>query len=121
MGNLSLLKIVRADFGDRLASEITADSISQYIESCLERERKLKPSTINRRIEVLHRAFTLAVKAKKLTEVPHMPALSEKDNVRQGFTQRRMLDQVLSNLPEYLRDVILFAFLSSWRKGEVLA
>jgi integrase len=56
-----------------------------------------------------------------LQSAPIIERLSEKGNVRKGFVRRADLDRIIANLPEYLADPTLFAFLSSWRRGEILS
>jgi integrase len=108
--------VPRPGYGVRCAS---AASISRYVENLL--ADGYRPASINRRTEVLSATFRLAIREKKLTEMPYIRGLSETGNGRQGFTVRQQLDRVIANLPEHLRDVVLFCFLSSWRKGEVLS
>ncbi len=40
--------------------------------------------------------------------------------VRNEFFTRAEIDTLLPCLPEYLRDVVLFGFLTGWRKGEIV-
>lgn len=115
----SLLKPLRSHFGEYRASQVTSDTVSKYIESLL--ADGYSNSSVNRRMQLLGQAYRLAIKQRKLTECPLIPRLSEAGNARQGFTSRQTLDRVIANLPEYLRDLVLFCFLSSWRRGEVLS
>lgn len=69
---------------------------------------------INRELTLLKRCFSLALKAGKLLSKPHVPMLDE-DNVRTGFFERREFEDVLEHLPEYLRGVFTFAYLTGWR------
>ena len=78
-------------------------------------------ATINRELAALRRMFTLAVQAGKLHGKPHIPMLRE-DNVRRGFFEAAQFDAVRSHLPEALRPVVTFAYLTGWRlKSEVLS
>ena len=61
------------------------------------------------------------MRQKQLSEMPAIPHLSEAGNARQGFVLRMELDRLLVHLPEYLRDMVLFAYLSSWRRGEIVS
>lgn len=64
--------------------------------------------------------FTLAMQAGKLLHRPHIPMLEER-NTRKGFFEVEMLHGVLANLPEALRPVIEFAYITGWRiPSEVL-
>ena len=64
--------------------------------------------------------FTLAMQAGKLLHRPHIPLLEER-NTRTGFFELEMLQSVLAHLPEPLRPVIEFAYITGWRiPSEVL-
>jgi integrase len=64
--------------------------------------------------------FTLALRAGKLMTRPHIALLRE-DNARQGFFEREHYESVLRHLPEDLRPVVRFAYITGWRvKSEVL-
>ena len=75
---------------------------------------------INRELTILKRMFTLALQAGKLFHRPHVPMLEER-NTRKGFFELEMLQGVLAQLPESLRPVIEFAYITGWRiPSEVL-
>ena len=64
--------------------------------------------------------FSLAIKGTKLMVRPHIPMLAE-NNVRVGFFERQTFDAVRAALPEALRPVATFAYLTGWRiPSEVL-
>ncbi|MCL4820367.1 MAG: site-specific integrase [Vicinamibacteria bacterium] len=69
---------------------------------------------INRELTLLKRCFSLAMKAGKLLAKPHIPLLDE-DNIRTGFFERQEFEDVREHLPEYLRGVFTFAYLTGWR------
>ncbi len=75
---------------------------------------------INRELAIVKRAFSLAVRSERYHgRVPHVPMLAE-DNVRTGFFDDAMIQTVLAKLPEALRPVVMFAYVTGWRKQEVL-
>jgi integrase len=75
---------------------------------------------INRELTILKRMFTLSMQAGKLLHRPHIPMLEER-NTRKGFFEPEMLCGVLAHLPESLRPVIEFAYITGWRiPSEVL-
>jgi integrase len=75
---------------------------------------------INRELQILKRIFNLAVQGGKLLHKPHVPLLRE-DNTRTGFFEREQFDSVHAHLPEALRPVIEFAYITGWRiASEVL-
>jgi integrase len=47
---------------------------------------------------------------------PHL----REDNARQGFFERGDFEAVAAHLPDPVRDIARFAYLSGWRKGEIL-
>ncbi len=75
---------------------------------------------INRELAIVKRAYRLAQQAGKLLHRPHIPMLEER-NVRQGFFEPEQFNDVRALLPEPLRPVVSFAFLTGWRvPSEVL-
>jgi integrase len=78
-------------------------------------------SEINRELTALKRMFNLAIQAGKLLQKPHIPFLKE-DNVRVGFFEREQFLSVLQRLPEPVRPVATFAYITGWRiDSEVLS
>jgi integrase len=97
--------------GKRLGS-ITTDLIEKFI---VDRQTAgASNGEINRELACLKRMFTLAVRARKLHAKPHIPMLKE-DNVRKGFFEPEQFAAVRAKLPEALRPVVTFAFLTGWR------
>ena len=85
-----------------------------------EERRPVSNGAINRELTILKRAFSLAVQAGKLLVKPHIPMLKE-DNVRTGFFEPEQITAVLRQLPEDVRPVVKFAYLTGWRvASEVL-
>lgn len=82
--------------------------------------RPVSAGEINRELTVLKRMFSLAVQSGKLIHKPHFPMLRE-NNVRAGFFEREQYLAVLPHLPEPMRPVVTFAFVTGWRiNSEVL-
>ena len=115
--NLSNLKRVRVDFSLKRAVSLTADHVDRYIERRL--AEGSAPSSINRVTQLLGQVFNLAVRQKRLGSVPFIRHLSEAGNVRQGFFAEADFRNVISNLPDYLKDFARFAYLTGMRKGEI--
>lgn len=64
--------------------------------------------------------YRLAMDAGKLMTRPKITQLKE-NNVRQGFFERENYESVLHHLPDDLRPIITFAYITGWRvKSEVL-
>lgn len=66
---------------------------------------------INRELTTLKRAFTLALQAGTLMVRPYIPLLDE-SNARQGFFERDQFEQVRAHLPEAIRPVVSFAYVT---------
>jgi integrase len=93
------------------------DGTSQNL---LESRKPVSAGEINRELTVLKRMFSLAVQAGKLHHKPHIPMLRE-DNIRVGFFEEEQYRAVLAHLPEGMRPVVMFAYVTGWRiNSEVL-
>ncbi len=82
-----------------------------------ERQRPINAvsnAEINRELTLLKRMFTLAVKHGKLLHRPDISLLRE-DNTRTGFFEPDQIASVLAHLPDALRPVIEFAYITGWR------
>jgi integrase len=115
---LSHLKPLRDHFGDWRAVGITFRAIEAYITK--RREDEKSNATINRELELLRRALRLAHDRQLLPSIPKVRVLPE-NNTRQGFFERPDLEAVVAALPAYLRDFTRFAYLTGWRKGEIIS
>ena len=105
-------------FAGRRMIGITTADVRAYIAA--RQDAKASNATVNRELALLKRAFSLAVKARKLTGHPDIPLLRE-DNVRAGFFEPEQLDAVCRHLPPAIVPVIRFAAITGWRvRSEVL-
>lgn len=82
-------------------------------------EQKASNGTVNRELALLRRMLTLAYRNGKLLRVPPFEMLKEAPP-RQGFFEREQFEKVMEHLPAYLRPAVTFAYLTGWRKAEVL-
>ena len=114
---LGQLEIVRAAFGHHKAMTVTTEQVRRYI-SRLKGE-ELANATINRRLEIIGRAFKLAVEERRLAYAPKIPFLREQ-NARKGFFEKAELEQLLPFLPSPVDDIARFAYATAWRRGELL-
>jgi len=64
--------------------------------------------------------FTLAMRAERLPSKPYIPLLRE-DNVRKGFFEAEAFLTVLRHLPVHLKPMVMFAYITGWRKEEILS
>lgn len=75
---------------------------------------------INRELQVLKRIFNLAIESGRIATRPSIKMLREAP-ARSGFFEPDQYQSVLRHLPEELRPVITFAYVTGWRiKSEVL-
>ncbi len=112
------LKPIRETFGGVRAMALTKRSVEDYITR--RREEELADATINRETELLRRAFRLAFEDGHVSSVPKIPRLPER-NVREGFFTRDEFERLVTYLPDYLHDFCRWAYLTGWRKGEVIS
>lgn len=134
---LSNLRPMAEWFGDYRAVELTSTDIDKFIIHAQQHGRRKNPtkplgvhggrpcstrpakaSSINRSLQLLGQAYKLAIRNGRLTSAPRIERQSEIGNARQGFFSNMELRSVVSNLPEYLQDYVLFAYLTGWRAGE---
>jgi len=111
------IKPVRAYFALTRACDLTTMRIQQYIQTRLEVKRT--PATVNRETGALRQALHLARKQERFGRIPHIPMLRE-DNARQGFFERAEFEAVASKLPAPVDDAARFAYLTGWRRGEIV-
>jgi integrase len=109
---LSNIKRAKADLGVVRAMALTADAVDEYIEQRL--ADGYAKASVNRVTQLVKQAYTLAD-----LPVPKIRRLSEKGNERRGFFAESEIRGVIANLPEYLRDFVLFGYLTGMRRGEI--
>lgn len=108
---------LRDFFGFSRALEITGDRADAYVRA--RQTAGAKPSTMRYELAILKRGFTLALQAGKLTHRPAFPSL-EVRNVRTGFFEEPECRAVLARLDDDVQPVVEFAYLTGWRRGEIL-
>ncbi len=106
-------------FGMLKAPEINTTSIRNYIDR--RKDEGVSNATINRELSAIKRAFNLAAQCTppKVSQVPYIPMLKE-NNVRKGFIEYGDYLALKEQLPEYLKPVLIFAYLSGWRRSEIV-
>ena len=113
------VKHLGAYFGDMRASEITTDEITRYMRSRQSEKPPAASASIKLELSTLKRAFNLAVRAGRLQVRPYIPSI-EVNNVRKGFFETAELKAVVKELPDDIRPIIRFCYLTGWRISEVL-
>jgi integrase len=111
------LGALRRRIGGVRAAEIDPLFLRRYVTR--RQEEVAKPATINRELAAIRRALNLAAEDGIVREMPRFPHLRE-DNARKGFFERHEVELVIRCLPDYLQDLTRFAWLTGWRKGEIL-
>ncbi len=104
-------------FGEARAREVTTDKLKNYI--ARRQAEGISNAEINRELAALKRAFNLGVQGEKIYRKPHIPMLKE-DNIRKGFFEPGEFLVVREALPDYLKPVVTFAYITGWRKEEIL-
>jgi integrase len=104
--------------GDSKARDITSDRVTAYVAKRLE-EGAAKAS-VNVEQSFLSRGFRLAAKAGKVSARPEMSML-HLDNARAGFFEAAQFEAVVRHLPEHLKPVVQVAYLTGWRRSELLS
>jgi integrase len=111
---------LRPAFGAIQVRHLTTTIIQQYI---AKRQKTVAANaTINRELALLKRALNLGRKhtPPKVTRVPHIPMLEEK-NVRKGFFEHDEYLRLLDNLAPELGAILTFGYHTGCRRGEILA
>lgn len=78
-----------------------------------------KNATIRLELAALKRMITLAYKAGRLQARPYIQSI-EVRNTRSGFFESEQFREVLKHLPGYLKPLVRFAYLTGWRRNEML-
>lgn len=108
---------------DCRAVDLTSDRVTAYRAHRQEQtwnEHPVAAATINLELALLRRAFRLAVDAGKVAGSPKFEMLHV-DNARKGFFERAEFQAVVSELPDYLKPLATAAYLTGWRKSELLS
>ncbi len=115
---LTSIKGLREFFGFAHAVDITFDRLNAYVAN--RQASGIAQASIKYDFAVLRRAFRLARRAGKAV-CPDFPTV-EVNNTRQGFFEHSEFLAVRDNLPDHLRPVVTFAYLTGWRvRSEILA
>lgn len=114
------VKLLKQEMGGLRATEIDTTLVRRYIQR--RKSEKAANGTINRELAALKRIYQLAKMCTpaKVAEVPYIPMLKE-DNVRTGFFEHKEFEAMMKFLPEYLKPIVRFAYISGCRKGEILS
>ncbi len=119
----SSMKPIRERFGLWRAVQVAGEVVDKFISELLtgdpaQQAAPKAPATVNRSTQLLAQAYKLAIRRGRLATAPPIRHLSEAGNARQGFFTETEFRILLEHLPEHLKDFVLFAYLTGWRKGE---
>ena len=108
--------------GDRKALSITTDDLSDYAS---QRVRDgASDSTTNRELAALKHAYRLALRAKVIATMPAFPERRKEPDPRSNIItpeQHEAIRTYLVNEEPAYGDVLDFAVLTAWRKGQILS
>src|SRR5439155_19677480 len=104
--------------GSRVAVTITTEDV-QRLQVAWQREG-LTAGTINRRCNLLRKAFRLAWRSAKLPRLLYVPRLEE-NAARAVYIGEKDAEKITKHLPEYARDPFHFSLLYGIRKGQLAA
>jgi integrase len=101
-------------FAARRSAQVTTADVTAYVVA--RQGEGAANATVNRELAALKRAFTLAMRSSppKVHARPYIPMLKE-DNAREGFFEREQFEAVRKRLPEDLRGLVTFAYVTGWR------
>lgn len=111
------LKHLRPVFGKTKACDIRANKLKAYIEKRL--GQGAKPATINRELSAILRMLNLGYQSDLVARVPSIKRLPE-NNIRVGFLEDFEFEALREALPEHLRGLLEFGYLTGWRVSEVV-
>jgi integrase len=115
---IRLEKHVTPFFGHRKATQIRTAEVRAYV---VHRQAEgAKNGTINRELTAIKRAFSLGIQAGRIHAKPHIEMLRE-GKARTGFFEREQLAAVLPLLRSHNRGPARFAYVTGWRKEEILS
>jgi len=117
--DVSTVKHLREAFGHVTdVRTITATRLARYMTDRL--DAGAQPSTVRNELNLFQRAMRLAHRQGELARVPAFPTIKP-TTVRDGYFAPEDVAAVLAELPDHLRAVVTFAYLTGWRLGEILS
>jgi integrase len=108
---------LRKHFGKLTAPDIGYERMTRYIVA--RRADGAAPATIQHELACLSKMLTLAVRSQRLATKPPIPTIKLR-NARTGFFEADEVKRVAQHLPEPIAAVARFAYLTGWRRSEVL-
>lgn len=118
IATLKVRSILIPKLGNFMAASLSTAQVKEYIQ---ERLKKVLPSTVNRELGMLHRAFRLGFNCDPplVGRVPYFPKLPENEP-RKGFLKSEYYRKLLSELPLELRLLFVIGYHVGLRKSALL-
>lgn len=120
-GCKTYLKGLMAFFGDYTLQEITPNLINQF-----RTKRKsvgVKPATIHRQLDIMKRAFNIAIQEWEWCEKNPVTrvSLEKLNNKRDRWLTFEEEERLLQLCPAWLEEIVLFGLNTGMRLGEILS
>ena len=118
---LSRLKLhLRPRLGKLRAADFGSADVRRY--KAARKNEQAQPATINRELSILKRAFSLGSRHDPPL-VLHNPPVEKipENNVRTGFLEQADYENLLGELPAYLKLALVIAYHTGCRLGEVMS
>ncbi len=111
---------LRRMFGGWRVIDIRAAVIDSYSRERL--DQGAAPGTVNRELSALRRMLRLGADVEIVDVVPSFrERMLTEDNVRTGFVNPDEFPLIEAELPDYARPIAAVAYITGWRKGEILS
>jgi len=112
------IRMLKEAVGSRLAVTFSTEDVQRLQ---IEWQRAgLTPGTINRRCNLLRKAFRLAWRSGRFPRLLYVPKLEE-HAARGVYIGEAAAEKIAANLPPYAVDPFTFALLNGTRKGQLAA
>jgi integrase len=117
------LQPLRDALGTYRTVDVTGGVVDQYkrdrLAATTRKGTTVAVATLNRELAALKRAFRLGIEQERIAHAPVIKLLAE-HNVREGFVEPGIFAEIVKHLPAPIDDVARFAYVTGWRKSEVL-
>jgi integrase len=117
----SIVKTINRFFGDVPLSAMSPKAIADF--KVKRRDEGVEPGTVNRDLCLLSHAFNLAVKEWEWMEYNPVSRVSRErvNNQVERWLTFEEQEKLLAASPLWLREIIIFAVNTGWRRSEILA
>lgn len=107
-------------FGNLTLSEITPKQIAEY--KTRRRKEGAAPKTVNDELKLMGHAFNLAIKEWEWVKENPVSRVSKErvNNQRDRWLTYEEEQRLLENSPEWLRQIIIFALNTGFRRSEII-